>query len=861
MGRGFSMRRITILGFVFALITAVWAPVSAAESADEPEGPRFGSDFGRSSSSVSISSHLLEAASLAAAGLDSNSIEASVPFVDLAGGTVDVELRFDSYTDAALSAAKAVGLEVASVHPDVGFVTGRIAPSSLRNLSGVPGLATVHPLYGYVTSTGSVDNQADVSMRADQARSIADVDGSGVEIGILSDSFDGNNTGTVVGNNCNRRVSGTSSQTSDDLPNNVGVLEDAGGTDEGRGMAELIHDLAPGSDLTFHTVIGGEAVFAQGIRDLADCGADVIVDDVLYFAEPMFQDGLVAQAADDVAKDGVPYFSSAGNQADLGVDDTYRDITPGNQNLGDNLHNFGGGDTFAKITLDPGEGFFAVLQWNDPFDGTLGPGALADYDIVIFDTPNVNGTVLGGSFTVQGCGSGAGEQGGDPVEVAQYVNGGVATDDVFVAIDRFCGGGGAGGKHLRMATLGAGTSVTSIEWEGDIFRDPQIYGHAAAKNARAVAAVFYGEIDDPSVDPPNGQIDVEPFSSLGGDIPIYFNRSGAAFNNPQTRFKPEVAGADGTNTTFFGSDIGFDPDSHPNFFGTSAAAPHVAAVAALVIQANPGISRADVYAALEMTAIDIESAGKDPLSGYGLVDAYNAVASCQGLPATHVGTSGDDVINGTAGADVIVTFGGNDVVDGKGGNDVICLGAGADTGKGGPGKDIILGQGGNDRLEGQGGFDTLDGGAGKDTLLGGVGNDTLIGGLGHDTLNGGGGKDTLKGEAGNDVLRGSTGDDKLIGGNGADELIGSDGDDVITAGGGADTADGGDGADVINGGGGPDVLTGGAQGDTIKGQAGNDTLNGGGGPDTLIGGGGNDTVNGGPGSDTCVGETETSCEA
>ena len=92
-----------------------------------------------------------------------------------------------------------------------------------------------------------------------------------------------------------------------------------------RGRAELIHDLAPGATLTFHTAWRSQADFASGITELRNCGADVIVDDVIYFAEPMFQDGIIADAAQAAVDAGVPYYSSAGNQAGFGVRDTFDD--------------------------------------------------------------------------------------------------------------------------------------------------------------------------------------------------------------------------------------------------------------------------------------------------------------------------------------------------------------------------------------------------------------------------------------------------------------------------------------------------------------------------------------------------------
>jgi predicted extracellular nuclease len=137
----------------------------------------------------------------------------------------------------------------------------------------------------------------------------------------------------------------------------------------------------------------------------------------------------------------------------------------------------------------------------------------------------------------------------------------------------------------------------------------------------------------------------------------------------------------------------------------------------------------------------------------------NLTATCNGLPATIIGTAGDDTINATNGNDVIVALGGNDIVNGGNGNDVICGGAGNDTINGGNGDDTLIGNIGND---------TLDGGNGNDTLDGGAGLDTLKGGNGDDVLNGGSENDSLKGNSGNDTLTGGPGADSFSGGLGLD---------------------------------------------------------------------------------------------
>ncbi len=152
--------------------------------------------------------------------------------------------------------------------------------------------------------------------------------------------------------------------------------------------------------------------------------------------------------------------------------------------------------------------------------------------------------------------------------------------------------------------------------------------------------------------------------------------------------------------------------------------------------------------------------------------------TCNGLPATIVGTTGNNVINGTNGNDVIVGLGGNDTINGGNGDDVICGGAGNDTLNGGSGNDTLLGSYGLDILNGQNGVDTLDGGDGNDTLDGGNDPDTLSGGNGSDSLTGGSGNDSLNGGADNDTLAGNNGNDSLTGGAGADSFSGGSGVDI-----------------------------------------------------------------------------------
>ena len=107
--------------------------------------------------------------------------------------------------------------------------------------------------------------------------------------------------------------------------------------------------------------------------------------------------------------------------------------------------------------------------------------------------------------------------------------------------------------------------------------------------------------------------EVNEYSSVGGN-PILFNIEGSRIE-PDVRVNPDVTGPDAGNTTFFipGLLIGFEipgttePDEFPQFTGTSAAAPHVAAVAALMNEAaGERLAPDRITEVLHQTATDLD---------------------------------------------------------------------------------------------------------------------------------------------------------------------------------------------------------------------------------------------------------------
>jgi Subtilase family len=259
------------------------------------------------------------------------------------------------------------------------------------------------------------------------------------------------------------------------------------------------------------------------------------------------------------------------------------------------MHQFGAAKTnTAQFLNAPLGGGWIVLQWTDPFATVTGPpGAAHDIDLLLFDSA--------GRFRAS---SSSANIGGDPVEYVLLPEG-----QSLLAI---CAYGANKAPPVRLKWIYSGSDLNEIIPDT---KSSTSFGHPNARHTAGVGAAWFENTPEFGQTPPLP----EPFTSRGG-TPILFNDNGKLLATPERRLQPRFVAVDGTSTTFFGRSNRF-------FFGTSAAAPNCAAIALLLLQAQPRWRPREVYAVLAATAVDMGPPGFDFDTGAGLVDAWAALAA------------------------------------------------------------------------------------------------------------------------------------------------------------------------------------------------------------------------------------------
>jgi hypothetical protein len=469
------------------------------------------------------------------------------------------------------------------------------------------------------------------------------VTGAGVTVGVISSSF--NSKGLPSADLGYGSVLPAQSQ--------VNVLGDytpsGGDDDEGRAMMQVVHDIAPGASLDFCSVVGtasdqangiggSDTATADAILALAAAGCKVICDDVTPTDEPWFQSGVVANAIQTVEQEGVTYVSCAGNQGAASSQGSTAFSSPayqstwsptsvtldfpgsGPENFPDAL-NFGNGP-FQTITLQPGAYCSLDMQWAQPWgaattnlalvvseNGTVLQAPSGDYAAW---TNGENPLFPGESVDLQDCPLVDSQYG--PSDTSEFVNNTGSPISFQISIVNLRGPDPSLVKYMAYSDGGAPISISG-ENAGTVTGWHESPYQITVGAADAGNTPYFG--NSPALS--------EFFSGNDAGTEWLYARDGSPYSSPLQLSPIVVTGVDDINC----SDVvgGTDYSGIPDFFGTSCATPSVAAIVALMLQANPNLTPSDIQTLLAESALPMAN---PYVSGAGLVRADLAVAYAGG---------------------------------------------------------------------------------------------------------------------------------------------------------------------------------------------------------------------------------------
>lgn len=481
-----------------------------------------------------------------------------------------------------------LGVRIELANEELGIVQGWIPFYKVAEVAELDFVSSIRPPSYAYPRAGSVTTQGDEVLGSSGARRAFGVNGSGVKVGVISTGVD----------------NAFSSQLTGDLPPSLEIDPSlTGGGDEGTALLEIVHDIAPGASLAF----SGPSTSLEFIESIdflvRTARVDIIVDDLGFLGEPFLEDGAVARAAQQAVDSGIVFVSAAGNDALRHYQSLYVDTDPRSE--GTNWHDFGvaagsASDTSWELSIPPLGDVAIVLQWSDPFGASSN-----DYDLYL--TSESSSLICFPST----CRSDDIQDGDDdPIEILVVSNLDSSSQKTFsVAVNRFKG-------QTRTLEIYFNGSPKVLEDDYNVPGD-SIFGHPAAPGVISVGAV---PAASPSI--------IEPFSSQGpvsifGVNPLLSaSRSYLLTSRDEPSVirspMPTVVAPDRVSITGAGS--------FPEVFtGTSAAAPHAAGVAALILEANPSLTPAQVGEIIKSTATDLGPFGDDNIYGAGRINAFSAV--------------------------------------------------------------------------------------------------------------------------------------------------------------------------------------------------------------------------------------------
>jgi hypothetical protein len=340
-----------------------------------------------------------------------------------------------------------------------------------------------------------------------------------------------------------------------------GGLDGPIAVNHGTAVAEIVAEMAPAASIY---LICAQTVAALGqAKDYARAqGIDIVNHSASWFNVGRGDDtggldtptGIVA----DARAAGILWVNAAGNRAQQHWSGTFSDLDA------DSWTEFAPGDEGNTILLGANQQTCVALRWDS------WPVTALDYDLYL---TRANGTTAASSSNEQ-----SGSQ--PPTELICHVNTTGVAQLYSIGIRRH----NAPDPSPRFDLfVYPGPNLEYQVGEGSV-TEP-----GSSSFALAVGAVCWKTSG------------LEAFSSRGPTI--------------DGRMKPDLTAPDWVSSFSYGPFSGCGADT--GFAGTSAAAPHVAAAAALVKGANPSFGPNELQAYLESHAIDLGVPGRDGTFGAG----------------------------------------------------------------------------------------------------------------------------------------------------------------------------------------------------------------------------------------------------
>lgn len=352
----------------------------------------------------------------------------------------------------------------------------------------------------------------------------------------------------------------STAQASGDLPSNLVITDytgtGTGGTTHGTNVAEIVHEMAPGASL-YLAKISTEVQLGQALDAMAAAGVKVINHSVAWYAAAFYDGtGPICDIANSADTKGAQWVNAMGNSRLKHYLGMFADSNA------DLRHEFATGQNYNTISLTSGSAVSLILNWNAYSTTTI------DYDLYLYNgNPDSGGVVVASSLNRQSGKGGAYYP--YPYETIDYTP--TTTGTFYIVVK-------------KVNSSQANRSLTLFSTGPDLVTRATASSILQPADCAKVIGVGAVNLSDAA----------ESFSSEG----------------PTTdgRAKPEIAAPDGVKTSLSSA-----------FWGTSAASPHATGAAALVLANNPGMTPAQLRAALPAAVKDVNTTGFDYRTGSGRI--------------------------------------------------------------------------------------------------------------------------------------------------------------------------------------------------------------------------------------------------